>query len=197
MFIDFVSLLLVNMVAGYVLLSIYVYQGLDDPLSRRWAPGFAMVGAVAFIFGAYMTMTWPLIGPFNSAYGEMSVLFGIVFLGAALAISQGWSLATVAAYAFFAGCAAIIHGVRVINLNLTLKPDLTGVGYILSGLGGVFAAPTLLWLRHSQGFRLLAALVLLGAAACWAATVYPEYWMHLKQFSNWVPLAMRIPIPPK
>lgn len=196
-FIDYVSLLLLNMVAGYFLLSAYVFRGLDDPLDRRWAPGFAMVGLLAFIFGAHMTMTWPLPGPYSSIYGELSVLFGLIFLGAALAIANGWSLLTVATYAFFAGLAAIVLGIRIIGLHLTMKPGLSGTGFILSGLGGVFAAPTLVWMRESKSFRTLAALVLLAAALIWAATAYAECWMHPKGFMPWVPLAMRIPIPPK
>lgn len=194
MFVDYVSLLLLNMVAGFALLAVYVYKGLDDPLNRRWAPGFAMVGVVAFLFGAHMTMTWPVPGPYNSAFGEMSVLYGIIFLGAALAISQGWSLATVAGYAFFAGWAAVVLGARIINLKLTAAPTLSGIGFIVSGLGGICAAPALLWLRHDRGFRLLAALVLLAAAGVWAAVVCPGYWMHMKTFGDWVPLTMQMPL---
>jgi putative membrane protein len=194
-FIDYVSLLLLNMVAGYFLLSAYVLKGLDDPLDRRWAPGFAMIGLLAFVFGAAMVVTWPLPGPYNSIFGEMSVLFGLIFLGAALSIANGWSLVIVATYAFFAGLAAIVLGARIISLRLTLLPWLSGVGFILSGLGGVFAAPTLVWMRRNVPFRALAALILLAAAVIWAATVYPECWTHPKFFAPWVPLASRVPVP--
>ncbi len=64
-FIDYVTLLLVNMVAGYALLAAYVWIGLDDPLNKRWAPGFAIVGLIALVFGAHMTITWPLIGSYS------------------------------------------------------------------------------------------------------------------------------------
>ena len=191
MFIDYVGLLLINMMIGYVLLAAYVYRGLDDPLNKRWVPGFAMVGAIAFVFGSHMVMTWPIIGQYNDAFGQMSVLLGIIFLGAALAIGKGWSLTMVAVYAFFAGLAAIDLGACIISMKMTLVPNLSGAGFILSGLGGVMAAPTLLWFRNNRPFRTVAAMILLAAALIWAVTVYPEYWMHMKAFAKWVPMAMR------
>jgi putative membrane protein len=187
LFIDFVSLLLVNMVAGHFLLAAYVYRGLDQADSRGWVPGFAITGLVAAGFGAHMTVHWPLPGAYNSAYGEMSVLFGVIFLGAALAMALRWSLLSVAVYAFFAGWAAIVLGLRILDLGMTLSPTLSGVGFILSGLGGVFAAPTLAYFRHSRLFRTLGALVLAAAGAIWALTVYMGYWMHMDRFSKWVP----------
>ncbi len=191
MFIDYVTLLLLNMVAGHFLLSLYVYRGLDDPLHPRWAPGFAVVGFTALVFGGHMTAAWPLPGAYSSAYGEMSVLFGMIFLGAALAISRGWSLTSVTIFAFFAGAAAVLLGARMIDLQMTQKPTLSGAGFILSGLCGVFAAPTLLYLRASRPWRLLGMLVALAAAAIWASTGYLAYWGHMQGFGSWVPLVMR------
>ncbi len=191
MFIDFLSLLLLNMVAGHVLLALYVYRGLDDPLNRRWTSGFLMVGLVTFIFGGFIVMTWPLPGPYNSVFGEMAVMFGVVFLGAALAIANGWSLLPVTVIAFFAGAAAVVSGAAILHDHLTAKPALSAVGFVLSGLGGVFAAPTLYYLRGNRAWRVLGALVLLAAAAIWASTVYVEYWMHPGIFAKWVPLVMR------
>jgi putative membrane protein len=191
MFIDFVSLLLLNMTAGYVLLSLYVYRGLDDPLNRRWIAGFLMVGVVAFVFGGYMAMTWPLPGPYSMIYGEMSVMFGVIFLGAAAAIATGWSLLPVTVVAFFAGLAAVVNGVRIIDLGLTTHPLMSGIGFILSGAAGVLSAPTLRYLRGNRPFRVVAALWLLAAAGVWAVTVYGEYWMHAAMLSKWAPLVMR------
>lgn len=190
-FIDYLTLLLINMTAGYCLLSSYVYWGLDDPLNKRWVPGFAIVGFIALIFGAHMTLTWPLIGQYNSAYGEMSVFFGVIFLGAALTIARGWSLLTVAIFAFYAGAAAVLLGLRIMSLGLTRTPALAGIGFILSGLAGVFAAPTFRWLRQNRPFRTLAAFVLGAAAVIWAIIGYLAYWGHMEGFAGWVPLAAR------
>jgi putative membrane protein len=186
-FIDYITLLLVNMTAGFVLLGRYVLRGLDDPLNRRWVPGFAIVGVIAFLFGSHMTLTWPVIGAYNSAFGEMSVLYGGIFLGAALSIARGWSLVSVAIYASLAGAAAVLLGLRIIDLGMTKEPTLTGIGFMLSGVAGVFAAPTLVWLRRSCACRAVAALLLWAAAAIWALVGYGAYWGHMESFAGWMP----------
>ena len=190
-FIDYVSLLLVNMVAGYSLLAGYVYKGLDDADQTRWAPGFLLVGMLALTFGGHLCMTWPLPGPYNSAFGEMSVLFGGIFFMAGVSLAKGWDLLIVAYYAFFAGLAAMVLGAKILEGGLTKVPWLAAIGFVLSGAGGVFAAPLLLWFRDDRRVRLLGALVLGGAALVWAATVYPEYWEHMAMFKNWMPLIAR------
>jgi len=191
MFIDYVSLLLLNAMAGHFLLAYYVYSGLDDANQTKWAPGFLMVGVISVVFGGIMAVTWPLPGPYSNAYSEMSVLLGIVFLGAGVALAKGWDLMTVACYAFFAGVAAIVVGVSIIRLKLTTHPTLSGAGFILSGIAGVFAAPTLAYMRSNRAFRTVAAIVVVAAGLIWAAMVYPEYWMHMKFFGKWVPVIMR------
>jgi putative membrane protein len=186
-FLDFVSLLLVNMVAGFVLLAFYVYFGLQDPDQKRWAPGFLLVGLVAVIFGGRIVMTWPLPGSFNTAYGESSVLFGSVYLAAGACLALSWGLETVVLYAFFAGLAAMVMGVRIFTLGLSSLPWLTAVGFLLSGGLGVCSAPVYLWLRACWPVRVLGALAALGAALVWAANAYPAYWMHLASFVSWKP----------
>lgn len=196
MLIDYLTLMLISMTAGFVVLAYYVYQGLDDENPQKWVPGFAMTGFIAVAAGLHMCFTWPLPGSFNIAFGEMSVLFGILFLGAALALSKGWEMPTVAIYAFFAGLAAIIVGARVINLGMTKRPLVSGLGFILSGLGGVFAwlcclAKPIVSLETNRWLRVVGAIVLIGAAVIWALTGYMAYWDHLESFSQWVPATMR------
>lgn len=189
MFIDYITLMLVNMVAGLFLLAYYVYQGIDDT-DQRWIPGFGMTGGIALATGLHMIWTWPINGSFNIAFGETTVLFGILFIGAALSLAQGWELLTVAIYAFFAGLVAIVVGLRLINLGLTQQPLLAGIGFILTGLGGVFAAPTL-YLKTNRTWRLIGAIVLVVAALIWALIGYMAYWNHLDTFQKWVPSPMR------
>ena len=140
-----------------------------------------------------MSTTWPIIGSYNSIFGEMSVLYGAIFLGAALAIANGWSLATVTAFAFIGGSAAILLGIRIIGLQLTAAPALSGIGFILSGLAGMFAGPTLLYLRGNVPYRMLATLVLLMVAAIWAIIACKGYWMHLESFGGWSPVVVQNP----
>src|ERR1035437_9321475 len=121
-FIDFLSLLLVNMVAGFALLAFYIYFGLEDTNQKRWAAGFLMVGLVAVSFGGQIVMRWLLPGSFNTAYGECSVLFGSVFLGAGVCMALGWGLERVVTYALFAGLAAMVVGAQIYHLGLTPHP---------------------------------------------------------------------------
>lgn len=191
MFIDYVSLLLLNTMIGYFLLAYYVFSGLDDAEQTHWAPGFLMVGLISVVFGGIMSATWPIPGAFSNAYGEMSVLFGIVFLGAGAAMARGWRLTTVACYGFFAGIAAVIVGTRMIQLKMTPQPWLAGGGFILSGVVGILAAPTLRYFKSNRPVRVIASLVVVAAAILWATSVYPEYWIHMKMFGKWVPPLMR------
>ena len=196
MLIDYLTLMLISMTAGLFLLAYYVYRGIGAEDKKRWVPGFVMTGLIALVTGLHMSLTWPLTGSYNIAFGEMSVLFGILFLGAALALWKGWEMSTVSIYAFFAGAAAIVIGARVINLGMTKRPVISGIGFILTGVGGLFAwlcclAEPRLGLRTNQILRVIGAFVLIVAAVIWAFTGYVAYWEHLKSFSEWVPLTVR------
>lgn len=184
--------MLINLVAGLFLLAAYVYWGLSDTHQKRWIPGFGITGALVLTTGLHMIFTWPVPGSFNIAYGEMSVLFGSLFLATSLAIALSWDLITIAVYGFFAGIAAVLMGSRIINLGLTRQPLLSGIGFILTGLGGICAAPTL-YLKGNQTLRIVGAFVLVAAALIFALIGYMAYWGHLAEYSDWKPLLMRSP----
>ncbi|PZV19424.1 MAG: hypothetical protein DCF21_07215 [Leptolyngbya sp.] len=192
MFIDYITLMLINMVAGLVLLADFVYRGLDGANLKRWIPGFGLVGAIALITGLHMTLTWPVPGSFNISFGETTVLFGGLYVAAAIAIAQGWDLFPLTVYAFFAGLTSIVVGARMIDLGQTQQPLVAGLGFILTGLGGVLAAPTLVYLRGNKNWRTLGAGVLLLAALVWAIIGYRAYWGHMEGFSDWQPPVMRV-----
>ena len=190
MFVNYIPLMLINMVAGLFILASYVYLGLDGTQQKRWIPGFGMTGAIALTTGLHMIFTWPVPGSFNIAFGEMSVLFGILFIGASLSLANEWDLLTVTIYAFFAGVAALVIGLRILNLGLTRQPILSAIGFILSGLSGICAAPAL-YLRTNHTLRLIGSIVLVAAALIWTFTGYMAYWGHLADYSKWVPYPMR------
>ena len=179
MFIDYVTLMLINMAGGLVILSFFLCKGLDCERNEHWAPAFATAGLVATICGFAMSFTWPLPKPYNIIYGEMSVLFGVLFLAASWAIAKGWSLLPVSIYAFFAGAMAVLMGARIIDLSMTNWPGVSGAGFILTGLGGIFAGFTI-WHKKEKIFRMIGALVLLAAAAIWAWMSCMAYWFHVK-----------------
>ena len=190
MFVDYLTLLMINLAAGTALLAYFVLKGITAEDSKPFAAGFAIVGLIAFLGGAHMAITWPLPGSYNIGFGESTVLFGAVFLGAALALAKGWDLLPVAIYAFFAGVEALLVGLRIIDLGLTKNPLVSGIGFILAGLGGIASAPGLNLLKKNQAFRYLAAGVLVVITVFWAFTFYNSLWGHLESFSSWVPLTM-------
>lgn len=177
--IDYVTLMLVNMIAGLVVLASFLWWGFGREDLRPWAAGFALPGVVATVSGFAMTFTWPIPAPYSMAFGEMSVFFGVLFLGAAWALACRWSLVPLGIYAFFPGAAAILLGVRLIDLSLTRMPWLSGIGFIVTGLGGLFACVTLLLGRYKV-LRIVGGLVMLAAAALWVPTGYIAYWDHMK-----------------
>lgn len=177
--IDYLTLMLVNMAAGLFLLGCFVWRDLDRPEDAgQWTPAFAISGLVAAIGGLAITFTWPLPKPYSMAYGEMSVLFGVLLLGLALALSKRWGLLPLAIYAVFAGAAAALLGVRIINLGLTNEPTLSGAGFILSGICGIFS-PLVVWQNDKKGLRIIGSLVLFAASAIWAWTGCMAYWAHM------------------
>ena len=195
MFIDYLTLVMINMVAGTVLLAYYLWKGLDETDQRPYASAFAGVGLLALILGLQLAFTWPLPGSYNIAFGDTTTLFGVVFLMAALSLSQGWSLIPVSIFAFFAGVDGLLVGARILSLGLTQEPLLSAVGFVLAGLGGIFSAPFFMFFRNNKGFRMLAILVLLATAGIWAITFYGALWGHLASFAKWVPPTMGTPAP--
>jgi putative membrane protein len=190
MFIDFLTLVMINMVAGTVLLAYYLWRGVDAQDQRPYAAAFGMVGLLALVLGLRLAFTWPLPGSYNVGYSDTTSLFGIVFLGTGIALSQGWDLLPIAIYAFFAGVDAVIVGVRILSLGLTKEPLLSAVGFVLAGLGGVFAAPFFMWFKNNKAVRVIAIGMLLITAILWAVTFYGALWDHLASFTQWVPATM-------
>jgi len=188
--IDFLTLLLINMTAGFVLLGFYVYKGIIESNQKKWIPGFLITGFIALINGLWIIWNWPLPGSYNIAYGEMSVLFGAIFLGFAVALMKEWEILSVTIYAIFAGLASITLGLRIINLHMTKEPMLAGIGFILSGLIAILTYPTALF-KNSRALRTIVLVIILITAGIWAMTAYPAYWDHLATFSKWVPSTMK------
>ena len=187
MFIDYLTLIMINMVAGTVILAYYLWKGIDEPNQRPYAPAFAGVGLLALILGLQLSTSWPLPGSYNIAFGEPTALFGVVFLMAAASLSQGWDLVPVSIFAFFAGIDGLLVGIRILSLGMTQEPLFSAVGFLLAGLGGIFTPPFFMFFRNNKIFRMLAIVVLLGTSAIWAFTFYSSLWGHLASFAKWAP----------
>jgi putative membrane protein len=191
-FIDYSTLLLVNMTAGLTVLAVLVFRGLGRADPKAYVAPFAAAGLVALVCGLHMALAWPLPGSYNGPFGESSVLLGVLFLAAALSLAKGWRLHPLGIYAAVAGLAAIVIGARAFHLltlpepiQFTKLPALTGVGFILSGLGGALAVPALYLRRRVLAW--VVALMLLAAAGIWAVTAYPAIWSHVEAFRDYQP----------
>lgn len=184
--IDFLTLMLINMAAGLLVLAWYVARGLDDADQPKWAPAFAAPGLIALLNGLRVTWTWPLPGSYNTAFGETSVMLGILLLGAAWSLATNRDLLPLCAYAFVAGLTGILLGVRIFVLGMTLMPPLTALGFALTGSAGVFAGVALRF-RRCVLVRAAGALVLLAASAIWLLNGYAGYWDHLARFAKYMP----------
>lgn len=181
-FIDYVTLMLVNMVGGLLVLAVYLWQdvaALETETGRKWAPAFAVPGLIAAVCGFAMSFTWPLPNPYNIAFGETSVMLGLLFLAAAWALAKGWSLLPLCIYAFIAGAVGILLGIRIWHLALTANPPLSAIGFILTGSGGLFAG-LVIWFRQNTLIRRLGSVILVIAAVIWLCTAILGYWTHLK-----------------
>jgi putative membrane protein len=190
MFIDYLTMIMINLVAGSFLLAYYLWRGMDDADQRPYAAAFFGVGLLSLVAGLHLSFNWPLPGSYNVAYGDTTTLFGVVFLATAIALWQGWSLTPVAIYAFFAGIDAVIVGARILNLGLTKEPLVSAVGFIFAGLGGIGAAPFFLFFQKNRMVRMLGALMMLGVAVLWAVAFYNALWGHMEGFGKWLPPTM-------
>jgi len=190
MFIDFLTIVMINLVAGSVLLAYYLWRGIDEKDQHPYAAAFFIVGLVGLVTGLELAFTWPLPGSFNVGYGDAATLFGAVYLATGIALSQGWDLVPVTIYSFFAGIDAIIVGLSLYANKLGQEPVVAAVGFILAGLGGVCAFPFMQWFRDNKAVRWIAIIVLLVAAAIWAVTFYSALWAHMTAFAKYVPATM-------
>lgn len=195
MFIDYLTLLLANMTAGLAVFAWFLLCGIHKEDTKAWAPAFAVPGLIAFLFGTVMVVTWPLPGPFNIIYGEMSVLFGAVFLAAAWALARGWSLSPLSILTFLAGLWAILMGHQILTWKILPKDNPTvALGFIVTGAGGLLLG-VVLCMKKKPLARWAAAAVVLAAAVFWASVTCGAYRGHLNKdhsdFYHYKPALMR------
>jgi putative membrane protein len=185
LFIDYLTIMLVNLAAGLSIMALFVLKYINGE-RKKVAPGLLVSGFLATVTGLHEIFTWPIVSSYNIPFGEMSVLFGVLFLAAGIALLRDWDLLSLGVYAIFAGAAAIVLGIRMYTLKMTNEPLVAAAGFILTGLMGILSLPAY-YLRRFAVIRILAAIALFGGAAIWAAFAGLGYWAHLVSFSKWVP----------
>ena len=181
--IDYLAVMLVNMAAGLLLAAIFVVWGLGRPTARHFAPAVGVVGLVAMALGLHMSATWPLKGGAtwaNTAYGEPSVLFGAVYLGAAWSLSVGRSIKWVSLYAVFAGVVSIVVGFTIWQQWLTKSPPMSTLGFVITGAGAILV-PVAVFGQRIRALRVLAGVVLLVDSGVWAFTGIMAFIGHIER----------------
>ncbi len=194
MFVDYLTLMLVNLAAALFLYALYMafFHGKDD---KKMIPGFLLTGALALITGLMMSLTWPLPGGYNIVFGEPTVLLGALFFMTGLALQFEWDLLTIGIFALGAGAIAILLGIRVLDMRLTSEPEVAAAGYILAGLASALALPVFT-LPNWKWVRWVAAIIALVAAGVWVFVGFSSYWAHPNSFSKWQPDSMLSRLPP-
>jgi len=183
-FVDWLTLLLVNMMVALILHALFMWKFIEkDP--KKIVPGFLLVGAIALIAGFRMVFNWPLPGPYNIIYGELSVLLGGFFFMAGLSVVFGWDLLTIGIYALFGGAVSVLMGIRIWVSAMTSEPLVAGLGFVVTGVTAAATLPgiALPW----KWLRWLVALGALGSAIIWIVVGFPAYWAHIDAFAKWAP----------
>jgi putative membrane protein len=189
MFVDYLSIMLVNTGAGLALLAHYLYRAPEAGHRRGWAAGFFATGLLGILLALPMVLTWPLPGSYNIVYGEAALYLSVAFLGAAVTLTFEWEPMVPALFGLFGALYAVVGGIRIMNLGMSSEPTLAGLGYILTGLGGILAIPALSY-RQQRAWAILAATVLGLAAIIWLFTGYDALWGHLADFAKYLPASM-------
>ncbi len=185
MFVDYVALMLVNLVIAMALVTLYFAKYINES-PKVLAPGFLLTGFIGLVTGLHMIFRWPLPGSYNIAFGEVSVLYAALLLFVGIALLADWDLLSLGIFAVFAGVVAVVVGLRILNLKMTKEPLLAALGFVATGATGILSLPAYLT-RKNPVVRYLAALAALGAAGIWAFTGYSSYWAHLESFAKWAP----------
>ena len=139
MFIDYLTIMLVNLAAGLTIMALFVLKYINGD-RKKVAPGFLVSGFLALVTGFHVIFTWPIMGSYNIPFGEMSVLFGLLFFAAGIAVLRDWDLLSLGVYGIFAGAASIVLGIRLFDLKMTNEPRGVGRFHPHGAHGGSLAA---------------------------------------------------------
>lgn len=191
MFIDYLTLIIINVVAGLFILAWFLWKGLDQEDKKPWSAAFFGVGLISFITGLQISFTWPFPSSYNIAFGDSTTLFGLTYLVVAIALWKEWDLFPASLIGVFSGISSFLYGLRILSLQLTQTPLISGLGFIFAGLAGFFSAPFLLWFRNNKVMRVLAILLVLAATAIWFVEFVGASWGHMEMFAKWVPATMK------
>lgn len=178
---DYLTIMLVDLAAGLFILTLFLWK-LNKPKEySKYTVGFLMTGFLGLITALPMVLMWPLPGSYNIAFGEPMLFFSIILLAIGFAIEKHWALDSIVIFGVLGSIMAIVVGAQIYNLGMTSSPFFAMGGYVLTGLGGLFAAP-LLYYPKSRGYKgllILVTIIFVLAAILWLYIGYSAYIAHL------------------
>jgi len=195
-FVDYLTVMMVAVVAAAVLTIAYGLMFLEAPLAdqKPWGWAFGIVGLLLGATGSHMVLTWPLPGAYNIVMGEPALYFGFVLLGTAFAIRAGESLMPLAVLAIFGGLANIFLSIAMLVHGLSRNPPLWAFAYAAIGLAAILSPLVVHRVRALRWAPLVAGGLLAIGALIFALGGYGAYLEHTSAdegFGKWVPAAMR------
>jgi len=196
MFVDYLTVMMVAVVAAAVLTISYGLMFLEAPLAdqKPWGWAFGIVGLLLGATGSHMVLTWPLPGAYNIVMGEPALYFGLVLLGTAFVIRAGESLMPLAVLAIFGGLANIFLSIAMLVHGLSRNPPLWAFAYAAIGLAAILSPLVVHRVRALRWVPLVAGGLLAIGALIFALGGYGAYLEHTSAdegFGKWVPPAMR------
>lgn len=88
-----------------------------------------------------MVISCPLPGGYNVAFGEPTLPLSMLFLPAAMTLALEWEPLVPAIYGFCAAIYAVVIGIAIYDLHLTVDLLAALAGYLLNGIGGMLVLP--------------------------------------------------------
>jgi putative membrane protein len=196
MFVDYLTVMMVAVVAAAALTITYGLMFVEAPLAdqKPWGWAFGIVGLLLGAAGLHMVLTWPLPGAYNIVMGEPALYFGLVLLGTAFAIRAGESLMPLAVLALFGGLANIFLSIAMLVHGLSRNPPLWALAYAAIGLAAILSPLVVHRVRALRWAPLVAGGLLAIGALIFALGGYGAYLEHTSAdagFGKSVPPAMR------
>lgn len=196
MFVDYLTVMMVAVVAGAVIAIVYGLMFLDAPVAdqRPWGWAFGIVGLLLAATGLHLVLTWPLPGAYNIVMGEPALYFGLVLLGTAFAIRAGESLMPLAVLAFFGGIANLFLSIAMLVHGLSRNPPLWAFAYAAIGLAAALSPLIVHRVSALRWAPLVAGGLLTLGALIFALGGFGAYLEHTSAdegFGKWVPPVMR------
>ncbi|MGC8516809.1 MAG: DUF981 family protein [Candidatus Acidifodinimicrobium sp.] len=177
-FADYLTIMLIDLAAGLFILTLFLWKLSKPKEYSRYTVGFFITGFLGLITALPMVLTWPLPGSYNIAFGEPMLFFSIILLAIGFAIEKRWAFDSIVIFGVLGSIMSIVIGAQIYNLGMTDAPLFAMVGFVMTGLGGLFAAP-LLYYPKNKGLLILASVLFILAALLWLYIGYSAYIAHL------------------